>query len=98
MVHGIHANDRGRAVRGEPDASEFGRMIQVFAQDAHRIFGSPDSRPDELIELHGRVFDLLCEAPAAGSSGIRQWLLSVRKEIGDRLESWSMEELESWVV
>ena len=98
MVHGIHAIDRGRAVRGEPDASEFGRMIQVFAQDAHRIFGSPDSRPDELIELHGRVFDLICEVPAVGSSGIRRWLLSVRKEIGDKLWASTLEELESSVA
>ena len=65
MVHGAHVNDKSRAGRGESDAGDYGRRIRGFAQDAHRILKSPDSQLDELIELHGRVFDLLNEAPGA---------------------------------
>lgn len=103
MVHGIHVNDESRAGRGEfdageSDANEFGRRVRRFAQDAHRILRSPEGRPDELFELHARVFHLLREAPGAGLGGIRRWLLSVREEIGVRLRSWSAKEFESWVA
>ena len=69
-----------------------------MAQEAHRIFKNPDSPIDELIELHARVFDLLNEAPGVRLSGIRQWLLAVREEIGVRLQCWSAEHLESLVA
>jgi hypothetical protein len=98
MVHGIHLNDESRVGRNESEAGEFGRMVRRFAQDAHRILRCPDSRPDELFELHARVFNLLRQAPGTGSSGIRRWLLSVREEISVRLQSWSAKELEFWVA
>ena len=98
MVHGVHVNDESRAGRGEYDAGDYGQRIRRLARDAHRTFSSPDGRLDELIELHGRVFGLLNEAPGVRLSGIRRWLLSVREEIGARLQSWSVEELESLVA
>jgi hypothetical protein len=98
MVHGVHVNDESRAGRGESDAADYGQRIRRLARDAHRILKSPDGQLDELIELHGRVFGLLNEAHGVRLSGIRRWLLSVREEIGDRLQSWSVEELESLVA
>jgi hypothetical protein len=98
MAYGVHLDDESRVGRNESDASEFGRRVRQFAQDAHRILRCPDSRPDELFELHSRVFHLLREAPGAGLGGIRRWLLSVREQIGGRLQSWSVKEFEPWVA
>jgi hypothetical protein len=70
----------------------------MLALDAHRVLGRPDSPIDELIGLHWRAWHLLREAPRVGSSEVRRWLLAVRHEIGAKLQSWSVEELESLVA
>jgi hypothetical protein len=91
MADGIHATDDGLA-----DLGDFAREVRRLAADAHRILKCPDSPIDELIGLHGRVFRLLDAAQGARSNAILCWLLAVRQRIGARLESWSMEELDSW--
>jgi hypothetical protein len=95
MVHGIHVNDESWGGRGEDDAGDFGRRVRRVALDAHRILSRPDSPLDELIGLHWRVFHLLDEVPGARATGVLRWLLAVRQEIGARLQSWSVEDLES---
>ena len=98
MVHGIHLNDESR-VAGEFGAGDFGRRVRRLALDAHRILNHPDSPLDELIALHSsRVFYLLQEVRGAQSTAIGRWLLAVRREIGVKLQCWSLEDLEALVA
>ena len=46
----------------------------------------------------GAVFYLLQEVRGAQSSAIGRWLLAVRREIGVKLQCWSLEDLESSVA
>jgi hypothetical protein len=90
MSGGVQQNDEDRG-----DPSDFGREVRRLALDAHRILGRPDSPIDELLRLHARVWHLLQEVPGARPIGVLGWLLTVRQRIGARLQSWSVEELES---
>jgi hypothetical protein len=88
----------GRVQPGGSDSDEFARSVRRFALDAREVLGRPDSTLGELIGLHGCVFRLLQEAPGTRATGIVPWLLEVRQRIGARLQSWSMEDLESLVA
>jgi len=98
MVEGVKENHKISSGDGKLDPDEFSRRVRQFAIDARRILNCPDSPIDEVIELHGRVWTLLHEAPGAHSSGIRRWLLAARRTIGQRLQSWAAEDLESLVA
>jgi hypothetical protein len=98
MEHGIHLNDESRVGVGEYGAGDFARRVRRLALDAHQILNHPDSSLDELIALHSRVFYLLQEVRGAQSSAIGRWLLAVRREIGVKLQCWSLEDLESSVA
>jgi hypothetical protein len=98
MARGVFGADEGRFWPGGPDAEDFARSVRQFALDAREILGGPDSTLGELIGLHGRVFRLLQEVPGARTTGILPWLLAVRQRIGARLQSWSVEDLESRVA
>ena len=98
MAHRVHVDDESRGGRGELDAGDFGRSVRWFALDAHDVLSRPASRLDELIGLRGRAFHLLNEVPGARATGILCWLLAVRQEIGARLQSWSVEDLESLIA
>jgi hypothetical protein len=93
MVDCVHATDAGR---GNPD--EFGQKVRQFALDAYDVLGRADSTLDELIALHRRVWHLLLEVHGAQSTEIHRWLLAVRQEIGAKLQSWSLEDLECLVA
>jgi hypothetical protein len=98
MADRIHLNEESRVHPGELGHGEFGHEVRRLALDAHRILRRPDSSLDDLIDLHGRVFHLLRQERGARSGGIGRWLLAVRQEIGVKLESWSVEDLESCVA
>jgi hypothetical protein len=98
MSNGLHEADESRGHPGGFDAESFARGVRRLALDARDILGRPDSTLDELIGLQGRAWHLLREAPRAGSIEVCRWLLAVRQVIGSRLQSWSVEELESLVA
>jgi hypothetical protein len=98
MLRGVLEADDGRVRPGGWDTDEFARTVRRFALDARDVLGRPDSRLGELIRLHGRVFRLLQEVPGPRATGILRWLLAVRQRIGARLQSWSVEDLESLVA
>jgi hypothetical protein len=98
MSNGIREAEGRRSDPGESDPGEFGRSVRRFALDARDVLSRPDSPLDELIGLHRRVFELLDEVPGARSTGILCWLVAVKQRIGDRLQAWSAEDLESSVA
>jgi hypothetical protein len=98
MSRGVLEADESRVQSGGFDPDEFARSIRRLALDAREVLGRPDSPLGELIRLHGRVFRLLQEVPGPRATGILRWLLAVRQRIGAKLQSWSVEDLESLVA
>ncbi len=98
MSRGVLEADESRVQPGDTDTDEFARSVRRFALDAREVLGRPDCTLGELIGLHGRVYRLLQELPGTRATGIGPWLLAVRQRIGARLESRSMENLESSVA
>lgn len=98
MSCGVLEVDEGRVQPDGSDPGEFARGVRRFALDAREILGRPESTLGELIGLHGRVFHLLQGVPGTRTTGILPWLLAVRQQIGARLQSWSVEDLESRVA
>ena len=80
------------------DPAAFGRQVREFAIDVSRTLFCPDSPIDEVFGLQRRLWALLQEIRAPESSGIHRYLLAVRAVIGDRIQSWVEEELESLVA
>jgi hypothetical protein len=98
MSRGVHEADESRVQPGGPDTDEFARSVLQLALDARDVLGHPDSTPDELIRLHGRVSRLLAAVPGARATGIAPWLLAVRQRIAARLQRRSTEDPASSVA
>jgi hypothetical protein len=98
MADGLHVENDRRGDLGGCDPDEFDRRIRRFAIDAHRVLKDPNSARDEMIGLHLRAWFLLREAPGERSSRMLRWLQEARRIIGDRLQSWTAEDLEHWVA
>jgi hypothetical protein len=99
MSNGLCEADVSRVHPGRFDAESFARGVRQLSLDAHDILSRPDSPLDELIGLHWRAWHLLREAASVGSGEeVCRWLLGVRQEIGAKLQSWSVEDLESLVA
>jgi hypothetical protein len=98
MCNGLYEADEIRGHPGGFDAESFARGVRRLALDAHAVLRRPDSTLDELFGLHWHAWHLLREAPHVGSSEVCCWLLAVRQEIGAKLQSWSVEDLESLVA
>ena len=80
------------------DPAAFARQVRELAIDASRTLFSPDSPIDDVFALQRRLWALLQETRVPESSGIYRYLLAVRAVIGDRIQSWAEEELESLVA
>jgi hypothetical protein len=98
MSHGVLEIHEGRPRPDGFDPDEFARSVRRFAHDAYDVLGRPDSRLGELIGLHGRAFHLLEGVRGTPGTGILSWLMAVQQRIGTRLQSWSVEDLESRVA
>lgn len=95
MANRVHIYDEGRVDPGASEPQEFGRRVRELAREAHRVLGRPDGPIDELLRLHARVWHLLRDVPGARPVGVVRWLLAVRRQVGARLQTWSIEDLES---
>lgn len=67
------------------------RMMSEF----RAILARPDVSPDELFEIHARVYRLLENISFTRSDAMIGWLLEVRQEIRTRLGAWVQQELEA---
>jgi hypothetical protein len=77
------------------DPDRFGRRVRELALESHGTLSDPDSPIDDVIHLHSRVHDLLCEASGPQSTEVYQWLMAIRRHIADRLMLWTMTELDA---
>jgi hypothetical protein len=97
MADGIWG-DGGRSESGGSHLEDFARRVRVFALDAHRILTQPDSSLDEVLGLHRTVWSLLREISHSRSGAMHLWLLAAHEAIGEKLRSWSLDDLESLVA
>jgi hypothetical protein len=79
------------------DPDGFGRRVRELAVEARGIMSDPDRPIDDVIHLHSRVHDLLCEASGPRSTEVYRWLMAIRRHIAHRLQLWAMTELDAVV-
>jgi hypothetical protein len=95
MAGGVYNDERGWVRRGGMDAEDFASRVRRLAPVARRVLDGPDGSLDDLIGLHRTVWELLRATPGAPSSEVHRWLLAVHRAIVVKVQSRSVEELES---